>query len=669
MQLSVIHRITGGYFLLIVGLITIAIAGISSLTRINSGIHKITEKATPITRVVTQISNELAFANLTMYRHYNSKSAQEIVQYESEFNQSLERFFRLSKELRQQLVDVSDNSEIIKDIDKLDQQSPEVFDAIVTLMGTYKGTFFQFQELVSFRAEILSIVEKINGYQLAIQNYPVGSIHYNLIGQYQNLVSEGITIVKLLIYSSDIDTLDKQYLAWINRFVELGYQLDNLKYSGNKLGQFIVENDSLITAMSWRLIEIGGLIEVSKTYRGTQKLMTNNLGKNEKDLAAITRGFNTISEYSRDLSNAISDEANNAVINGKKIIIGITLLTVLACFIIAIIVVRSINSPLKQVTKIIKDLALGNLSTEIFSARKDEFGSLLRSANTLQGNLRDMIMGIKNQSNLIVKSVRVTESVSQKTQTTIDEQKKKTLSIASAMQAVSSTSNHIAQSAEDTLLKMVDAHDQAKSGQVEVDNNKTQADQLNFNMGAAVTVITQLDDDIRAIETVIDVIESIAEQTNLLALNAAIEAARAGEQGRGFAVVADEVRALAGKTRASTEEIKSTISTLLNASSDAVKTIDTAKETTEEASKSAIILHTKIGDIVENITTIKGLNVAIASAAEEQKSTSLAMEKNISYVSELSESTSVLAKKNSQQVEDLHRSSNDLENMVSKFRL
>ncbi|ABD80651.1 chemotaxis sensory transducer [Saccharophagus degradans 2-40] len=201
--------------------------------------------------------------------------------------------------------------------------------------------------------------------------------------------------------------------------------------------------------------------------------------------------------------------------------------------------------------------------------------------------------------------------------------------VATAMNEMTLTTQEIAAEAENTFSKMLSAHEQAEHSQSEVNASKEKTLDLQTDMDHACKVITQLDGDIHAIEAIIGVIESLTDQTNLLALNAAIEAARAGEQGRGFAVVADEVRTLAARTRSSTEEIKNNISALLKASVQAVDAIHSAQERTLETASSAEYVNTRIKDAVSSIATIKDLNMQIATAAEEQTRATEEMNQNI----------------------------------------
>lgn len=669
MSLSVIHRISGGYALLLAGLIAIATAGILRITSINISLQQITEKATPISDLAAQLNSELAAANLAMYQHYNSTASNQLTQHEERFQAFLINYQNLTQQLAMQLATIENSNNELERLNKLEQTVPEVFSNIEKLMTMYRGSFTEKEKLHGINSTIEKIISEIHETQKQLQTTSTSGSEALLISQLQSLTDQGISLSKLLMYSSDIEKHKPDFLAWLKDYVEHGYKVERIKNQSTRIADLARQNDKKISELVWQLTIRNGLIELNNNFLGNKILMSNNLGSNEKALQAIRNEFSTIDDFAKHYTATIANNANIAVETGKRTIYIISAITALACIFIAVLVINSIRRPLNAVIKSLERVATGDLTEKMQTDRNDEFGELLRSASTLSNNLRDMINAIKNQSHLLLDSVKTTESITQEAKSTINNQKEQTAMVATAMNEMTLTTQEIAVGAENTFSKMLSAHEQAEHSQTEVNASKEKTLALQTDMDHACKVITQLDGDIHAIEAIIGVIESLADQTNLLALNAAIEAARAGEQGRGFAVVADEVRTLAARTRSSTEEIKSNISALLKASVQAVDAIHSAQERTLETASSAEHVNTRIKDVVSSIATIKDLNMQIATAAEEQTRTTEEMNQNIVRIADLAETTAELSTKSSGQMVELHKSSDVLESLIEKFKI
>lgn len=669
MSLSVIHRISGGYALLLAGLIAISAAGIMRITSINISLQQITEKATPISDLTAQLNSELAAANLAMYQHYNSTTLNQLTPHEKRFQTFLINYQHLSQKLAEQLASTNSGTNELERLIKLNQTAPEVFTNIEKLMTMFRGSFVEKTKLHSINTDIEKTIEELSSLQNNLRTETITSTDALLIHELQALTTQGISLTKLLVYSKDIEKHKPDFSTWLQAFVAHGNKLTRIKQQSTPLAQLIRQHNKKLTELVWHLTIRNGLIELNNSFLGNKILMSNNLENNEKALQAIRNELSAIDDYAKHYTASIVNTANITVQNGKRTIYTISALTTIACIFIAVLVTHSIRTPLNSVINSLQRVATGDLTEKIQSDRNDEFGELLQSVGKLSANLRDMIFAIKNQSHVLLESVKTTESITQEAKTTINDQKEQTSMVATAMNEMTLTTQEIAVGAENTFSKMTSAYEQAEQSQKEVDQSKQKTIDLQTDMEHACKVITQLDGDIHTIESIIEVIDAIADQTNLLALNAAIEAARAGEQGRGFAVVADEVRTLAGRTRSSTEEIKSNISALLKASAQAVDAIHSAQERTHDTATSAEQVNTRIFEIVASIAIIKDLNMQIATAAEEQTRTTEEMNKNIVRIADLAETTSDLSSNSSSQMVELHKSSEVLEVLVEKFKI
>ncbi|MCU7922437.1 MAG: methyl-accepting chemotaxis protein, partial [Candidatus Thiodiazotropha sp. (ex Dulcina madagascariensis)] len=262
-----------------------------------------------------------------------------------------------------------------------------------------------------------------------------------------------------------------------------------------------------------------------------------------------------------------------------------------------------------------------------------------------------------------------TSVVTAQTTAGINQQHTETDQIATAINQMNATVHDVAQNAVHAAEATRNADASSEEGKKVVDKTIEAINQLATEVEQAAKVIHELEQETENIGSVLDVIKSIAEQTNLLALNAAIEAARAGEQGRGFAVVADEVRTLAGRTQQSTQEIEEMISRLQTGANKAVQVMETGKTKTLVGVEQAAAAGKALETINAAVESINNMNTQIASAAEEQSSVTEEINRNITNISQVAEQTSSGAAQTAQASDDLARLAEQLKGLVAQFKV
>jgi methyl-accepting chemotaxis protein len=262
-----------------------------------------------------------------------------------------------------------------------------------------------------------------------------------------------------------------------------------------------------------------------------------------------------------------------------------------------------------------------------------------------------------------------TSAVTTQTNAGISQQLSETSQVATAMNEMSATVQDVARNAVEAATAAKDADVTFDEGKKVVDRVISAIGELAGEVESAANVIQQLEEESRNIGSVLDVIKSIAEQTNLLALNAAIEAARAGEQGRGFAVVADEVRTLAGRTQESTQEIEEMISRLQSGTDNAVKVMESGKEITQVGVDQAAAAGEALQTINAAVEQISGMNTQIASAAEEQSAVAEEINRSIVSINEVAEQSSIGAQQTAAASDDLAKLAEQLKALVERFKV
>lgn len=350
----------------------------------------------------------------------------------------------------------------------------------------------------------------------------------------------------------------------------------------------------------------------------------------------------------------------------------LTLATVLALLfgvIAAWVITRQIVGPLLQTLSIVERVASGDLSQDLKVERRDEMGMLQGSIQRMTLNLRQLISGIRDGVTQIASAAEELSAVTEQTSAGVNSQKIETDQVATAMHEMTATVQEVARNAEEASEAAVAADQQAREGDRVVNEAIAQIERLATEVGHSTEAMNGLKRESDKIGSVLDVIKSVAQQTNLLALNAAIEAARAGEAGRGFAVVADEVRSLAQRTQKSTEEIEQLISGLQSGTQQVATIMDNSRELTV----SSVDLTRRAGSSLENITktvsAIQAMNQQIAAAAEEQSATAEEINRSILNVRDVSEQTSAASEETAASSVELARLGNHLQVLVSQFKV
>ena len=329
----------------------------------------------------------------------------------------------------------------------------------------------------------------------------------------------------------------------------------------------------------------------------------------------------------------------------------------------------SIMDNLQRIGKATQNMADGNLTTRLTIKGNDEMQVIATDFNTMSEKFEALVQQIVSATSQLAAASEEVAVISQESSANLNNQRSEIEQVATAMNEMSATVQEVSRNAADASGAAANADNEAKAGNSVVSQASNSIDELAKEVENASNVIHQLADDSEKIGSVLDVIKSIAEQTNLLALNAAIEAARAGEQGRGFAVVADEVRTLAGRTQESTQEIESMIDKLQNGAKDAVSVMEAGSEKAAIGVEQTKQAGEALAAITRAVTSISEMNIQIASAAAEQSATTEEMNKNIININQLADETANSAGQSTAASSELSKLASDLQSLVGQFKI
>ncbi|MDH4873630.1 methyl-accepting chemotaxis protein [Pseudomonas sp. BN515] len=336
-----------------------------------------------------------------------------------------------------------------------------------------------------------------------------------------------------------------------------------------------------------------------------------------------------------------------------------------ATVLISLLIVR----PLRRVIGLAQQIAEGDLSASIEVQRRDEIGQLMEAMRGMSANLRDMVGRLQGGVAQISASAQALSSVTEQTRVGVNGQKEETDQVATAMSEMAATVQEVARNAEAAASSTEAADNRVSTGSQVVRQTLERVNQLAHAMEETTSSIQRLSHDTQSIGTVLDVIKSVAEQTNLLALNAAIEAARAGEQGRGFAVVADEVRALARRTQQSTAEIERLIATLREGVRNSVEHMQQSESLVDLTVRDANLTEEALAGIAEAVTLIHQMNQQIAAAAEQQSAVAEEINRSVTSIRDIADQSAEAMDETATSSVQLARLGQELQGMAGNFKL
>ncbi|AZD27560.1 Methyl-accepting chemotaxis sensor/transducer protein [Pseudomonas chlororaphis] len=398
----------------------------------------------------------------------------------------------------------------------------------------------------------------------------------------------------------------------------------------------------------------------------TFKAAVSEAGQARKEM---TEQGALIVSQSEELYQFQLDRRDEESVQARSLQMISTLLALLVGILAAVIITRQITRPLRETMTVVERIASGDLTQDVRVTRRDELGVLQQGIGRMGTTLRELITGIRDGVTQIASAAEELSAVTEETSAGVNSQKVETDQVATAMHEMTATVQEVARNAEEASQAAAAADGEAREGDKVVAEAIAQIERLASEVVRSTDAMSVLQQESQKIGSVMDVIKAVAEQTNLLALNAAIEAARAGEAGRGFAVVADEVRALAQRTQKSTEEIEGLVAGLQNGTQQVANVMNNSRSLTD----SSVDLTRKAGASLENITrtvsNIQSMNQQIAAAAEQQSAVAEEISRSIINVRDVSEQTAAASDETAASSVELARLGNQLQMMVSHFRV
>ncbi|MBI2382438.1 MAG: methyl-accepting chemotaxis protein [Gammaproteobacteria bacterium] len=649
-KLNVSARIGAGYAVVLLLLLATVAVGVLAIQGINQGLTELSDRAGPMSTAGGELGASLLEAKSELIRYHQTGDAAKL----GAIGERYERQHRRNAQAFKTLGELAaDYPEVQRSLKPAQEAVAAAFALGPGLQAAHKTDVERGAEVAKLRRTFNDMGDEVDAALL-------------------DLGAGGEALAQLVhgLAASVNQALDRQNLmAALKLRKELDASFTDIDAALAALG----DGGAAVKA---------GLGAYRDTLSGEQGLMPRyaeqlkQRREADKAVAALDGAMDAalsklggVAEQVRHLGEDVKAGAQARVQSSRWQLLGFALVAVLLAMAIGIVVVRSIRQPLFAVVDLIRQVGQGDLSKTLDMAREDELGVLARGTNELVERLRGTLRHIAASAEQLAASAEQTSAISTQSHEVVTRQKSQTDQIATAMTEMAATVGEVAQNAQLTLEEVKTAHQETSTGQTVVAENIATIQGLAQEVERTAAVIARLDQYSDSIGSVLDVIRTIANQTNLLALNAAIEAARAGEQGRGFAVVADEVRSLAVKTQSSTSEIQSMIERLQGGTKEAVSAMQDSRAKAGDGVSKAERAGAALNRITAAMGAINDMSTQIASAAEEQSVVTQEMHRSIMSIADSAEEATHGARDTLAASRDLARLAEQLKQLVGQFRL
>ncbi|QBL08309.1 methyl-accepting chemotaxis protein [Rheinheimera sp. D18] len=670
MKLTVALKVKGGFGIISLLLLLIGITAYGSLSSISTSTAEVNKVSIPALENSAAMQSEFVVMSKLNLQAFNATTLSEIEQLRRQFDAEQERYQQAAKRLATAVQDEatlkSAAAAVNESYSNFTPAATRLFEQLNNSLRLRDDIDNKLVDLETHADDMASLILDFTDTRDVQKRFPRSYQAATSIETGINTLISNVVDLNRTASDATANTINNE-IAF--RLKELNEQFAVIQTETNGKVNLVNELQEKISQINTLLNENNGIPNIKLKRLQSTADATALLASAEEQatngMASLARLLNQASKAAEMIQNDSATGVSNAITT----IFIVVLLSIIFSIIIATLTVRSISIPLTKVNQILSVVASGDMTQKLDDSAQDEFGDLARNCNTVIGNLQQLIQGIISRSTQLAAASEQTSAITVQTTQAIREQKSQVTQAATATTEMSSTSQGVLQSSNDALAEIKNADNEAERVRGISLENKAIIIQLSREVDQASVVINKLHKDSASIGSILDVIRGIAEQTNLLALNAAIEAARAGEQGRGFAVVADEVRSLASKTQASTQEIQAMIQVLQSGAQAAVEAMNKGKKQAEECVDKTEVATLALDSITQAVHLAHDMSEQISDAAKEQNHVSHEISKLLESIVSIAEETASGAEQTSESSHEVARLAEELRVSVEQFKV
>lgn len=670
MKLTVALRIIGGFGVISLLLLIIGLTSYSRLNSISSSTAEVNTVSIPALENSASMQSQFVVMSKLSLQAFNADSLEDVAKLRQNFEAEQQEYLQAATRLTAAVDDEPKLKAAAQSTAKSYNEFIPVVDGLFSQLETNlqlrDAMTQQIADLENHADDMASLILDFTDIRDVKRRFPSSYQAASNIETALNTLVSNVIELNRTVLESTASTISNE-IAF--RLKDLNEQFAAIQKETN--GQVALVSDMVekMDAINTLLAGNDGIPAVkSQRLQGSAKAAESLSASEEKTVEAMTVLAGLLNQASA-AAKTIQQESEASVSNAVTIIFFVVVGSIVLSIVISVFTVKSITQPLSKVNDILGVVASGDLTQKLDDSANDEFGELARNCNKVIANLQQLIQGIISRSTQLAAASEQTSAITVQTTQAIREQKSQVTQAATATTEMSSTSQGVLQSSNDAVSEIKNADNEAERVKGISLENKEIILQLSHEVEQASVVINKLHKDSASIGSILDVIRGIAEQTNLLALNAAIEAARAGEQGRGFAVVADEVRSLASKTQASTQEIQAMIQVLQSGAHAAVEAMNKGRKQAENCVEKTEVATKALDSITHAVHLAHDMSEQISDAAKEQNQVSNEISQLLESIVAIAEQTASGAEQTSESSHEVARLAEELRVSVEQFKV